>query len=167
MVWEAQFGDFANGSQIIFDQFLSSAEEKWGQQSNLVLLLPHGFEGQGPEHSSARLERFLQMAAEGNMTICSFTTPANYFHALRRQAATEITTPLIVMAPKSLLRHPAVISPVNEFTHGALRLIISDEQGDSDMVRRLILCSGQVYYDLTDSVSNEELSVDQISVWLF
>ena len=164
VIWEAQFGDFANGAQIIFDQFLSSAEEKWGQQSNLVLLLPHGFEGQGPEHSSARLERFLQMAAEGNMTICSFTTPANYFHALRRQAATEITTPLIVMAPKSLLRHPAVISPVNEFTHGALRLIISDEQGDSDMVRRLILCSGKVYYDLTDSLSNEEISVDHISV---
>ncbi|MCH8276429.1 MAG: multifunctional oxoglutarate decarboxylase/oxoglutarate dehydrogenase thiamine pyrophosphate-binding subunit/dihydrolipoyllysine-residue succinyltransferase subunit, partial [Bacteroidetes bacterium] len=142
VLWEAQFGDFANGAQIIFDQFLSAAEEKWGQTSSLVLLLPHGHEGQGPEHSSARLERFLQMCAEGNMTVCTFTSPANFFHALRRQASPDVTSPLIVMAPKSLLRHPLVISHPDEFSTGAFRAVIPAST-DPESVRCLILCGGK------------------------
>lgn len=163
VIWEAQFGDFANGAQIIFDQFLSSASEKWDQQSSLVLLLPHGFEGQGPEHSSARLERFLQMAAEGNMSVCTFTTPANYFHALRRQASPQVTIPLVVMSPKSLLRHASMMSPVDDFTKGGFKLIIPDTT-DPGPVRRLILCSGKVYFDFLDHLSSDNTPSDSVSV---
>ncbi len=155
VVWEAQFGDFANGAQIVYDQFLSAAEEKWGQKSSLVLLLPHGFEGQGPEHSSARLERFLQLCAENNMIVCSFTTPANMFHGLRRQANSEIRKPLVVMSPKSLLRHPAVISTPEELYGGAFQEVIPSH--DASAVRRHIFCSGKLYYDLAAELEQSGL----------
>ncbi|MBO6574250.1 MAG: multifunctional oxoglutarate decarboxylase/oxoglutarate dehydrogenase thiamine pyrophosphate-binding subunit/dihydrolipoyllysine-residue succinyltransferase subunit [Rhodothermales bacterium] len=147
VIWEAQFGDFANGAQIIFDQFLSAAGEKWGQESSLVLLLPHGYEGQGPEHSSARLERFLQLCAEGNMQVCNITTPANIFHALRRQVHSEKKLPLVVMSPKSLLRHPLAVSDPADFTESAFRPVIPADVDDPSSVERLVFCSGKVYYD--------------------
>ena len=146
VIWEAQFGDFANGAQIVFDQFLSAAEEKWGQTSSMVLLLPHGYEGQGPEHSSARLERFLQLCAENNMIVANISTPANLFHALRRQAHPELTKPLVVMSPKSLLRHPAVISTPDELTSGRFKEVIMPER-DLASAERIVFCSGKVYYD--------------------
>jgi 2-oxoglutarate dehydrogenase E1 component len=146
VLWEAQFGDFANGAQIVFDQFLSAAEEKWGQRSSLVLLLPHGYEGQGPEHSSARLERFLQLCAEENMIVANFTTPANYFHALRRQVLREAKKPLVVMSPKSLLRLPAAQSAPSDFSDGRFQPLIPD--ADVQNAERLLFCSGKVYYDL-------------------
>ena len=146
VIWEAQFGDFANGAQIVFDQFLAAAEAKWGQTSSLTLFLPHGYEGQGPEHSSARLERFLQLCAENNMIVCSFSTPANLFHGLRRQAAPEINKPLVVLSPKSLLRHPEVISTPEELTGGGFQKVIPSH--DASEVTRLLFCSGKVYYDL-------------------
>ncbi len=151
VMWEAQFGDFANGAQIIFDQFLSASWKKWGQQNRLVLLLPHGYEGQGPEHSSARLERFLQLCAEKNMTVCNFTSPANYFHALRRQVKNSVGRPLVVMSPKSLLRHPGVVSAPEEFTVGKLREIIPASV-DPAQVKRHLFCSGKVYFDLVDAL---------------
>ncbi|MDA1028855.1 MAG: multifunctional oxoglutarate decarboxylase/oxoglutarate dehydrogenase thiamine pyrophosphate-binding subunit/dihydrolipoyllysine-residue succinyltransferase subunit [Bacteroidetes bacterium] len=150
VIWEAQFGDFANGAQIIFDQFLSAAEEKWGQKSSLVLLLPHGFEGQGPEHSSARLERFLQLCAENNMIVCSFSTPAQLFHGLRRQASPEIRKPLVVMAPKSLLRHPSVVSTPEELFGGVFQEVIPS--ADAPTAKRLVFCSGKLYYDLMQEI---------------
>ena len=145
--WEAQFGDFANGAQIVWDQFVSAAEEKWGQTSGLVALLPHGYEGQGPEHSSARLERYLQLCAEQNMTVANFSTPANYFHALRRQVKRDVQKPLIVMTPKSLLRHPMCVSKPDALTDGGLQEVIPAE-ADPSGVKRHIFCSGKVYYDL-------------------
>ncbi|MFN8359251.1 MAG: multifunctional oxoglutarate decarboxylase/oxoglutarate dehydrogenase thiamine pyrophosphate-binding subunit/dihydrolipoyllysine-residue succinyltransferase subunit [Candidatus Kapaibacterium sp.] len=146
-LWEAQFGDFTNGAQVIIDQFISSAEEKWGQVSNLTMLLPHGYEGQGPEHSSARLERFLQLCAEDNMFVCNFTTPAQYFHALRRQVYAPYRKPMIVMSPKGILRQP--ISVLSEFTDRQFEEIIDDQAiTNPDTVRRVIFCSGKVYYDL-------------------
>ncbi|NNE47091.1 MAG: multifunctional oxoglutarate decarboxylase/oxoglutarate dehydrogenase thiamine pyrophosphate-binding subunit/dihydrolipoyllysine-residue succinyltransferase subunit [Rhodothermales bacterium] len=148
VIWEAQFGDFSNGAQIVFDQFLSAAESKWGQRSSLVLLLPHGYEGQGPEHSSARLERFLQMCAEGNLTVCNLTTPANLFHALRRQVKMEKRKPLIVMSPKSLLRHPSVISSPTEFTEGQFDEVLPATNADVSAVKRIVFCSGKLYFDL-------------------
>ncbi len=147
VIWEAQFGDFSNGAQIVYDQFLSAAEEKWGQTSNLVLLLPHGFEGQGPEHSSARLERFLQLCAENNMIVANLSTPANYFHALRRQVHGALRKPLVVMAPKSLLRHPDAVSAPEDFTEGSFREILPDATVDPAGVERLVFCSGKVYYE--------------------
>lgn len=158
-LWEAQFGDFANGAQVVFDQFISSAERKWLRMSGLVCLLPHGYEGQGPEHSSARLERFLQMCAEDNMQVANCTTPANYFHILRRQLKREIRKPLILMTPKSLLRHKRAVSKLGEFDAGTSfhRLLWDDAQflpGEKiqlvadDKIRRVVLCSGKVYYDL-------------------
>ncbi len=151
-IWEAQFGDFANGAQVIIDQFISSGEVKWLRMSGLTLLLPHGFEGQGPEHSSARLERFLQLAAEDNWQVCNCTTPANYFHALRRQMVRDFRKPLIVMAPKSLLRHKLVQSTEDEFTEGSFHRFLWDDDYDdlvvAEKMKRVVLCSGKVYYDL-------------------
>jgi 2-oxoglutarate dehydrogenase E1 component len=149
-IWEAQFGDFVNGAQVIIDQFIMSGEDKWGAVSDLVLLLPHGFEGQGPEHSSARLERFLQGCAEDNVTVANISTPAQYFHALRRQKIKEYAKPLIVMAPKSLLRHKLCVSDLKEFTHGKFEEFIPDPTPPKSP-HTLVLCSGKVYYDLLEA----------------
>jgi 2-oxoglutarate dehydrogenase E1 component len=146
--WEAQFGDFANGAQVVIDQFIVSAEDKWRRLSGIVLLLPHGFEGQGPEHSSARLERFLQLAAEDNIQVCNLTTPAQYFHALRRQVVRPLRKPLIVMTPKSLLRHKHAVSTLEDLSEGAFQRIIPDETVSARKVKRVLLSSGKVYYDL-------------------
>jgi 2-oxoglutarate dehydrogenase E1 component len=151
VLWEAQFGDFANGAQVIIDQFLASGETKWLRMSGLTLLLPHGFEGQGPEHSSARLERYLQLCAERNMTVGNLTTPANYFHALRRQVKRNFRKPLVLMTPKSLLRHKLAVSPASDFTSNSrFRQVIGeiDRIAPPAEVKRCVLCSGKVYYDL-------------------
>jgi len=148
-LWEAQFGDFANGAQIIIDQFIASAETKWLRPCSLVMLLPHGYEGQGPEHSSARLERFLQLCADENMEVCNLTTSAQYFHVLRRQMLRDFRKPLIVMAPKSLLRSDLAASTTSDFTAGAFHEILEGSKPvDPSQVERLILCSGKVFYDL-------------------
>jgi 2-oxoglutarate dehydrogenase E1 component len=170
-MWEAQFGDFANGAQVVFDQFISSGERKWLRMSGLVCLLPHGYEGQGPEHSSARLERFLQMCAEDNMQVANCTTPANYFHVLRRQLKREIRKPLILMTPKSLLRHKRAVSRLDELGFGATfhRVLWDDAQMlpdakiqlvSDDKIRRVVLCSGKVYYDLYEE--REKRGIDDI-----
>ena len=148
VVWEAQFGDFGNGAQIIIDQFISSAESKWGIQNGLVLLLPHGYEGQGPEHSNARPERYLQLSAEYNMIVANVTTPANFFHLIRRQLAWPFRKPLVVMSPKSMLRHPLCVSPFDELTKGSFREVINDPFANSKKVKKVLLCTGKVYYDL-------------------
>jgi 2-oxoglutarate dehydrogenase E1 component len=155
-LWEAQFGDFVNGAQVILDQFLVAGREKWGQESRLVLLLPHGYEGQGPEHSSARVERFLQLAAENNIRVANCTTPAQYFHLLRRQALLEEKRPLVVMTPKSLLRHPRAVSPLEQLTDGMFHVVLDDPAvQDRDAVRRVVLCSGKIFYDLTAAREKE------------
>ena len=147
--WEAQFGDFVNGAQTILDEFISSGEQKWGQPSSVVLLLPHGYEGQGPDHSSARIERFLGLCAQGNMTVTLPTTPANYFHLLRWQALSGRRTPLVVFTPKSMLRLKDATSAVADFASGSFRPVIGDQgHGDPAAVRQVLLCSGKVYYDL-------------------
>jgi 2-oxoglutarate dehydrogenase E1 component len=147
--WEAQFGDFANGAQTITDEFISSGEQKWGQRSSLVLLLPHGYEGQGPDHSSARVERFLTLCAQDNMAVAMPTTPANYFHLLRWQALSERRKPLVIFTPKSMLRLKAAASPVADFTGGSFRPVIGDHEiPDPAAVQRVVLCSGKIYYDL-------------------
>ncbi|EFH12994.1 oxoglutarate dehydrogenase (succinyl-transferring), E1 component [Pseudoroseomonas cervicalis ATCC 49957] len=151
VLWEAQFGDFANGAQVVIDQFIASAETKWLRMSGLVMLLPHGYEGQGPEHSSARLERYLQMCAERNMAVCNFTTPANYFHALRRQLKRNYRKPLVVMTPKSLLRHKLAISSLSDFAPGStFRTVLPEVDAlvPAEQVKRVVLCTGKVYYDL-------------------
>jgi 2-oxoglutarate dehydrogenase E1 component len=170
-LWEAQFGDFANGAQVVFDQFISSGERKWLRMSGLVCLLPHGYEGQGPEHSSARLERFLQMCAEDNMQVANCTTPANYFHILRRQLKRDIRKPLILMTPKSLLRHKRAISRLEEMGPDTSfhRLLWDDAQMlpdektklvADDKIRRVVLCSGKVYYDLYEE--REKRGIDDV-----
>jgi 2-oxoglutarate dehydrogenase E1 component len=149
VMWEAQFGDFANGAQVIVDQYIAASEDKWNQKSRLTMLLPHGYEGQGPEHSSARLERYLDLCAENNLQVCYPTTPAQYFHLLRRQVKQEMRRPLVVMTPKSLLRLPAATSTLDEMTRGGFLPVIDDaEIEDRSAVRRIVLCSGKVYYDL-------------------
>ncbi|HET7711866.1 MAG TPA: multifunctional oxoglutarate decarboxylase/oxoglutarate dehydrogenase thiamine pyrophosphate-binding subunit/dihydrolipoyllysine-residue succinyltransferase subunit, partial [Thermoanaerobaculia bacterium] len=163
VLWEAQFGDFMNGAQIIIDQFISSAEEKWGQHSGLVLLLPHGYEGQGPEHSSARFERFLTLCAEGNMQVVYPTTPAQHFHALRRQMKNSPRKPLVVMTPKSLLRHPAAVSNVNELTTGRFEPVLPDRDAGSGS-SRVVLTSGKLYYDLRAAREKAQTSVPIIRI---
>lgn len=148
VMWEAQFGDFCNAAQVIIDQFIASAEDKWRRLSGLVLLLPHGFEGMGPEHSHARLERFLSLAAQDNMQIVNVTTPAQYFHCLRRQVKRCWRKPLVMMTPKSLLRHPAAVSTLDECAHGHFQRLIPDDQPHSPNVGRILLCSGKIYYEL-------------------
>ncbi|MFL5901110.1 MAG: 2-oxoglutarate dehydrogenase E1 component, partial [Solirubrobacterales bacterium] len=164
VLWEAQFGDFANGAQSIIDQFVAAGEAKWLRASGLVMLLPHGFEGQGPEHSSARLERYLQLCAEDNLQVANCTTPANYFHILRRQMRRDFRKPLILMTPKSLLRNKLAVSRASDFTGDShFRRILSDlnppAQGET---RRLVLCSGKVYYDLLDD--REKKGVDDVYI---
>ncbi|MBC8337321.1 MAG: 2-oxoglutarate dehydrogenase E1 component [Rhodospirillales bacterium] len=152
ILWEAQFGDFANGAQVVIDQFVSSGEHKWLRMSGLVMLLPHGFEGQGPEHSSARLERYLQLCAEDNMQVCNCSTPANYFHVLRRQVRRDFRKPLVLMAPKSLLRHKECVSKLSEMGEGTTFHRVLWDDGDvlpDAKIKKLILCTGKVYYDLT------------------
>jgi len=152
VIWEAQFGDFSNGAQTIIDQFIMAGESKWQRMNGLVMLLPHGYEGQGPEHSSARLERYLQGCAENNITVANITTPANLFHALRRQLHRPFRKPLVVMSPKSLLRHPLCVSSLADMATGTrFREVIDDvalEGKKTAKVRRVLLCTGKVYYDL-------------------
>ena len=148
VIWEAQFGDFANGAQVMFDQFIATTETKWQRMSGLVMLLPHGYEGQGPEHSNARPERYLQLAADYNIVVANVTRPANFFHLLRRQLAWPFRKPLIVMSPKSLLRHPKVISPIEEFTSGGFKELLPDDYATPAKVKKVLICSGKIYYEL-------------------
>jgi len=176
VVWEAQFGDFTNGAQVIIDQFIASSESKWQRMSGLVLLLPHGYEGQGPEHSSARVERFLQLCAEQNIQVCNFTTPAQYFHALRRQMHRSFRKPLVVMSPKSLLRHRGAVSTLRDLTAGRFEPVLDDVAVSGGMsgtisgdpvidpqrVRRVLLCSGKIYYALL--AGRHERNVDTVAI---
>ncbi|MEK7794336.1 MAG: 2-oxoglutarate dehydrogenase E1 component, partial [Candidatus Hydrogenedentota bacterium] len=161
-IWEAQFGDFANAAQVIFDQFISSAEDKWRSLSGLTVLLPHGFEGMGPEHSSARIERYFVLAAEDNIQVCVPSTPAQFFHMLRRQVKRPWRKPLIVVTPKSLLRSPDCVSPLSEFTSGRFRRILPDVRGKTEGIRRILMCSGKIYYELESErakQSREDLAI--------
>ena len=166
VVWEAQFGDFFNGAQIIVDQFLSAAEDKWKVQNGLVLYLPHGYEGQGAEHSSARLERWLQQCAQYNMQVVNITTPANFYHMIRRQMLRDFRKPLVVMTPKSLLRHPKVQSPLEDLATGRFREILDDPRiEDRSKVKKLFFLSGKLYYDI-DKVRDEKLVEDRAFIRL-
>jgi 2-oxoglutarate dehydrogenase complex dehydrogenase (E1) component-like enzyme len=165
--WEAQFGDFVNGAQIVIDQFIVAAEDKWGQRSGLVLLLPHGFEGQGPEHSSARIERFLTLCAEDNIQVVNATTAAQYFHVLRRQMRRDVRVPLVVFTPKSLLRSPHSLSHVDELATGGFREVLDDpafldggaRAARAGSVERVLLCSGKVAYDLSEERDARDLDI--------
>ena len=161
-IWEAQFGDFANGAQIMIDQFIAAAEDKWKVQNGLVLLLPHGYEGQGAEHSSARLERFLQLCAQENMTVVNCTTPANFYHLLRRQQKRHFRRPLVVMSPKSLLRHPRVKSTMEELANGSFQPIIPDHDVVPAEVTKVVLCSGKLYYELLEE--REKLEANDVAI---
>jgi 2-oxoglutarate dehydrogenase E1 component len=164
VLWEAQFGDFANGAQIVIDQYIAAGEAKWLRANGLVLLLPHGYEGQGPEHSSARLERYLQLCAQDNMQVCNITTPANYFHVLRRQMHRPFRKPLIIMTPKSLLRHPMAKSAADDFIgEGHFMRILSDTNpAEDEKTKRLVLCSGKVAYDLIEARDAAKVKDTQI-----
>ena len=167
VLWEAQFGDFANGAQVIIDQFIAAGESKWLRLSGVVMLLPHGYEGQGPEHSSARLERFLQLCAEENMQVVNCTTPANYFHVLRRQMRRKIRKPLIVMTPKSLLRHKLAVSKLADCGPGAsFHRVLFDGTGigPDEKIKRVVLCSGKVYYDLLEARDERKLNNDIVII---
>ena len=171
MVWEAQFGDFANGAQIMIDQFIASAESKWQRMNGLVMLLPHGYEGQGPEHSSARMERFLQMCANENIIIANLSTSANIFHLMRRQVAWQFRKPAVVFSPKSLLRHPGVASPMKDFTSGKFQEVIGDSFVTNKEVKKAIFCTGKVYFDLLDEQKKRKakdiavIRVEQLYPW--
>lgn len=155
-IWEAQFGDFFNGAQIVVDQYVASAETKWQRENGLVMLLPHGYEGQGPEHSSARIERFMELCADYNMQVTNCTTPANFFHALRRQFKRDFRKPLVVFSPKSLLRHPLCVSPLADFTDGKFKEVIDDTNVKPANVKRVVFCSGKIYYDLLETQKTNE-----------
>jgi 2-oxoglutarate dehydrogenase E1 component len=161
-IWEAQFGDFVNGAQILIDQYISAAEDKWKLQNGLVMFLPHGYEGQGAEHSSGRMERFLQLCAKDNMYVADITTPANMFHLLRRQMKAGFRKPLIVFTPKSLLRHPKVISTKEEFANGSFQPLIDEDNADAKKVKSLVFCTGKFYYDLLDY--REENGSDDVAL---
>lgn len=155
-IWEAQFGDFFNGAQIVVDQYVASAETKWQRENGLVMLLPHGYEGQGPEHSSARIERFMELCADYNMQVTNCTTPANFFHALRRQFKRDFRKPLVIFTPKSLLRHPLCVSPLADFTEGGFKEVIDDQNVKAASVKRVVFCSGKIYYDLLEAQKNND-----------
>jgi 2-oxoglutarate dehydrogenase E1 component len=163
VIWEAQFGDFANGAQVVIDQFIASGEVKWGRVNGLTLMLPHGYEGQGPEHSSARLERFMQLAADTNMQIVQPTTASQIFHVLRRQMVRNVRKPLVIMTPKSLLRNKDATSPLSEFTRGGFQTVIGEvKEIKAEKVKRLVVCSGKVYYDLVKK--REERGSDDVAI---
>jgi 2-oxoglutarate dehydrogenase E1 component len=155
-IWEAQFGDFNNGAQIIIDQFISAAEDKWRTMNGITLFLPHGYEGQGSEHSSGRMERFLQLCAELNMIVCNPTTPANHYHLLRRQVHQEFRKPLVVFTPKKLLRYPKAVSTLEEMASGTFREVIADETVSAKKVDTVVLCSGKVFYDIMEQKEKRE-----------
>jgi 2-oxoglutarate dehydrogenase E1 component len=164
VIWEAQFGDFANGAQVVIDQFISSGEAKWGRQSGLTLMLPHGYEGQGPEHSSGRIERFLQLCADNNMQVVQPTNAAQIFHLLRRQMIRPFRKPLVIFTPKSLLRAKDAGSPLSDLANGSFQTVIAEtnESIAADRVKRVLLCSGKVYYDIVNS--RTERNIDDVAV---
>ncbi|MDN5874862.1 MAG: 2-oxoglutarate dehydrogenase E1 component, partial [Sinobacteraceae bacterium] len=164
-VWEAQFGDFVNGAQVVIDHFIASGHAKWGRMCGLVMLLPHGYEGQGPEHSSARPERFLQLCAQNNMLVCIPSTPAQWFHMLRLQMVRHLRMPLIVMTPKSLLRHRLSVSSLEDLTEGSFQRVIDEPDtvdADADAITRVVFCSGKVYFDLYQA--REERELDNVAL---